>query len=263
MLSSLFRKLVNLSPKLSEILWKAFYDIAAYFFKRKTNWKFMNYGYAQPNQESISYDNLCKQLYGHLLHQIKINKTSTIVEVGCGRGGGCEYMLEYNPKNIIGLDFSSKAINFCKANYSYNNLDFLAGNAENLFLQDNSIDVLINVESSHCYGDRLKFFAEVYRCLKPGAYFLYADFMSTKHYHKRPIQLQGIGFKIITQQDITHEVLRSMDLSVAYKMSLLSKIPFEFLRRPLVDFVGLPESNIYKNFQSKESTYFSFVCQKP
>ena len=41
---------------------------------------------------------------------------------------------------------------------------------------DASFDVVINVESSHCYGHVDRFFAEVARVLRPGGWFLYTDF---------------------------------------------------------------------------------------
>ena len=48
--------------------------------------------------------------------------------------------------------------------------------AESLPLGDASVDVLVNVESSHCYGNFQKFIAEVHRVLKVGGVFLFADF---------------------------------------------------------------------------------------
>ena len=49
-----------------------------------------------------------------------------------------------------GIDFSKKAIEFCRKYYSVDGLSFAQGDAENLPLADNSVDVIINLESSHC-----------------------------------------------------------------------------------------------------------------
>jgi cyclopropane fatty-acyl-phospholipid synthase-like methyltransferase len=45
----------------------------------------------------------------------------SIVEVGCGRGGGLNYISTYlNAAKCIGVDFSETQINFCKKTYSNN-----------------------------------------------------------------------------------------------------------------------------------------------
>ncbi len=46
-------------------------------------------------------------------------------------------------------------------------------------LPDNSLDIILNVESSHCYQDQLKVFSENYRVLKPGGYLLWCDLRPT------------------------------------------------------------------------------------
>src|SRR5690606_38010974 len=101
---------------------------------------------------------------------------------------------------------------------------------------DHSFDIIINIESSHCYGDRAAFFKEVARTLKPSGYFLYADFMGRIHYPKRPAQLAACGLPVSSEQEITQQVLKSMDLSTTYKEGLLNKPLIKFFRKPLSDF---------------------------
>ncbi|WP_304065652.1 class I SAM-dependent methyltransferase [Pedobacter glucosidilyticus] len=263
MFSKIFRKLVDISPNLSLKLWQFFYNIVAIRFSKLSAWKYMNYGFSdQTNLSPESYEDLSANLYKHLFNKVDFSGKDSL-EVGCGRGGGCDLLLDYHPKSITGLDFSAKGIKFCQKTYHEKPLTFVAGNAEDIPFQDHSFDVVINVESSHCYGNRIKFFEEVYRVLRPGGYFLYADFMGTVHYHKRPIQLVNVGFTIQDEQDITANVLRSMDKSANYKIEMVEKnVPKPF-RKAINDFVGVPGSNIYDNFSSKKSTYFSFICIKP
>ena len=263
MLSTLFRKLVDLSPKLSIISWKIFYQLTAFFFKRKVSWKFMNYGYASENSESSDYDVLSGNLYQHLLDQAKFTTETDALEVGCGRGGGSELLLQYHPKSVTGIDFSKNVIKFCRNNYKDSRLKFEVGNAESLPFKDSSFDIIINIESSHCYGDRVAFFKEVARVLKPSGYFLYADFMGRIHYPKRPAQLIASGLEVLSANEITPQVLKSMDLSKDYKEALLKKITLKRLRKSLADFAGLPGSTIYNSFASGETIYFSMVCKKP
>jgi ubiquinone/menaquinone biosynthesis C-methylase UbiE len=262
MFSKLFRGFVDLSPKLSLTIWKYFYELTALLFKRMASWKFMNYGYAGEGNTLTDYETLCGNLYRHLFDQVKFNGKMEVLEVGSGRGGGCELLLEYNPGSVTGIDFSKNVIKFCHKNYSDPRLKFVAGNAESLPFEDNIFDVIVNVESSHCYGNRAAFFQEVVRTLKPSGYFLYADFMGRVHYPKRPAQLRECGLQIISEQEITPRVLKSMELSRPYKEALIKKMVLKPFRKSIADFAGLPGSNIYNKFASGDTIYFSMVCSK-
>lgn len=263
MLASLFRKLVDFSPNMSVKLWRFFYEIAARYFRNMKEWKYMNYGFATPGEnKSDNLNTLSENLYNHLFMQADL-RDKAILEVGCGRGGGCELALNYQPKSVTGLDFSAQVIHFCKKFYLQPALHFVAGNAEDLPFEQESFDVVVNLESSHCYGNRIKFFEEVFDKLKPGGFFLYADFMGTEHLPKRPKQLADAGFNVGEIKDITPNVLEAMRLSTPFKEEIINKrVPKPF-RKPIHDFAGLPGSDIFNNFSSGKITYFAIVCQKP
>lgn len=262
MFSKLFRDLVDLSPKLSLTTWKYFYELTALLFRKMSGWKFMNYGFAGPENVAIDYNALCENLYRHLLDQAKFDKETHALEIGSGRGGGCELLLEYKPASVTGIDFSKNAIEFCHKNYHDPRLKFVAGNAESLPFEDNSFDVILNIESSHCYGKRADFFKEVARTLRPSGYFLYADFMGRIHYPKRPAQLEEYGLIVLSEQEITTQVLKSMKLSHPYKEALLKKMVLKPFRKSIADFIGLHGSNIYNKFASGDVIYFSIICCK-
>ena len=116
----------------------------------------MNYGYydealnvkLEPSDEIERYP---IQLYEHLCSKINLNNLK-VLEVGSGRGGGASYIARYHkPKIIYGIDLSSKAIDLCKDTHNEENLEFLVGDSANIPFDNDSFDVVINVESSHCY----------------------------------------------------------------------------------------------------------------
>lgn len=262
MIAKTFRKLADASPNLSLRLWQIFYNSLAFLFNKFSQLKFMNYGFSEIDNIDIKdFGILSQNLYHHLFSQIDI-KGKEILEVGCGRGGGCEMALKFHPKNIIGVDFSPNLIRFCNNNYKQENLSFIKGNAEELPFPIDSFDVVINVESSHCYGNRANFFSEVNRVLRPGGYFLYADFMGRVHYYKRPLQLQNAGLSVISEQDITPNVIHSMELSADYKREMIRNKVFKPFRNAINDFVGIPGSNIFNKFKERETIYFAIVCKK-
>jgi len=57
---------------------------------------------------------------------------------------------------------------------------FFKGDSENLSenpnLSDVTFDIIINIESSHCYGNFPKFIAGVEKLLKPDGLFVITDF---------------------------------------------------------------------------------------
>jgi ubiquinone/menaquinone biosynthesis C-methylase UbiE len=262
MFAKVFRDLVDFSPKFSLKLWQIFYEYLASRFKKSTDWKYMNYGYAEITQtESVDFNVLSEHLYRHLFDMTEL-AGKYIMEVGCGRGGGCEILLPYKPASVTGLDFSENVIAFCQQTYKQENLKFVAGNAEALPFADSSFDVIINVESSHCYGNRVDFFKEVARTLKPCGYFLYADFMGRIHYHKRPVQLAACGLTVLNEKDITPNVLKALELSTPFKQALIKKNVIKPFRKSINDFVGTPGSNIYNRFANGDTVYFSILCRK-
>lgn len=69
-----------------------------------------------------------------------------VLEIGSGRGGGCNYIKRYfNPRKITGLDIATNAINFSKQNYLQKGLYYKQGNAEALPFEGGYFDVVINV----------------------------------------------------------------------------------------------------------------------
>ena len=124
-----------------------------------------------------------------------------ILEVGSGRGGGAVYLSKHlEPRSYLGIDLSSKAIRFCQERHSCKGLTFGQGNAENLAIPDQSFDVVINVESSHCYPRMSRFLEEVYRVLRPKGYLLLADLRRNEGVARLQRHLKESGLLEISQE---------------------------------------------------------------
>jgi ubiquinone/menaquinone biosynthesis C-methylase UbiE len=89
-------------------------------------------------------------------------------------------MRTLRPAAYTGLDLNPAGIAFCRKKHNLPGLDFVQGDAENLPFDDQSFDVVLNVEASHCYPRFPRFLAEVVRVLRRGGYFLYADMRPCK-----------------------------------------------------------------------------------
>jgi len=230
---------------------------------------FMNYGYHDINQqiaidEHDEKNRFSIQLYHHLASEVEI-KNKKIVEIGCGRGGGLSYIAKkFLPQSAIGIDVCGKAISFCNHYYSgEKKLIFIKSNAQKLPLENNSCDIVINVESSHRYNNMKAFLHETYRILRPGGYFLFTDFRHSNKVKEIKKLLKMCKFTILKERYINNEVVGALDLDDQRKRNLIKKLAPKFLQKIAFNFAALNGSDTYNKFISNQFVYFSYVLKKP
>lgn len=156
--------------------------IYPYFTRRMSaDVVFLNVGYEEDPPMAIPLDAAdetfrpCIQLYHRVATQVDL-EGKTVLEVGCGHGGGASYLTRtLRPASYTGLDLNSAGIDFCRRRHMVPGLDFVQGNAEELPFPDRSFDAVINLESSLFYAHFPRFLSEVARVLGFGGHCLYAD----------------------------------------------------------------------------------------
>lgn len=227
---------------------------------------FMNYGYTadnlnvtlKPEDENNRYS---VQLYHHLAAEVDI-ENKDILEVGCGRGGGLSYIVKtFNPATAKGMDLDKSAVKFCKKQYQLKGLSFTQGDAQNLPFEENSRDIILNVESSHRYPEFNLFLDGVKKILRPGGYFLFTDFRFDKDIEKFKKQLKESGLKIIKEEVITKKVVKALELDDQRKRNLVKKLVPGFISKVALNFAGTIGSETYNKFNSGGYTYFSYILQ--
>lgn len=108
-----------------------------------------------------------------------ISKNDKILDIGCGAGRTTINLYKEGYKNIIGLDLSSKLIEYANNYVNKNNLDinFINGDATKLGFEDNTFDVVIfSFNGMQCIPgkhNRDSVLKEVYRVLKPGGLYIF------------------------------------------------------------------------------------------
>jgi ubiquinone/menaquinone biosynthesis C-methylase UbiE len=228
---------------------------------------FMNYGYDDTDQiirldahdESNRYS---VQLYHHITSNVDITNKD-ICEIGCGRGGGLEYVTRlFSPASAIGIDLDKTAIAFSNRYYAIKGLSFLQGDAQKIKLDNSSFDVVINVESSHRYPDMNLFLKEVYRILRPDGYFLFADFRNDFEIPILHKQLRSSGMPILKEEFINRQVVNALKLDDDRKRKLVRKLTPVFLHKVALNFAGTVGSETYNRFVSGEYVYFSYILKK-
>lgn len=228
---------------------------------------FMNYGYAKKDHkiklnEQDKKNRYSAQLYDFVATGVDI-KGKDVLEVGCGRGGGISYIQRYlTPKSVTGLDLNRKAIEFCKRNYANQSINFVQGNAEELPFEDNSFDVVINVESSHRYNQMEKFLNEVYRVLKPGGHVLFADFRPDNELDMLKQQFENSNFKRLRDEVITPNVLEALDLMSEERVELIKKLSPKIFHGLGKQFAATEGTPTYNKFASQRFEYLYHVHEK-
>lgn len=228
---------------------------------------FMNYGYAgkdhtllldklhEPNRYSI-------QLYHHLAQQVEI-KDKNILEIGCGRGGGLSYITRnFSPASAKGIDLVKKAVSFSNRHHKLDGLSFAQGDAQKLNFENNSFDVVINVESSHRYPAMSSFLKEVSRILRPDGHFLFTDFRYSHEMDDLKKELDSTGFSVLNERCINHEVVEALRLDDERKRKLVNKLAPKFLHKTALNFAGAIGSETYNQFATRKYIYFSYVMKK-
>lgn len=232
----------------------------------------MNYGFATDKKINLNPEDEAEryplQLYNHVATgDGKVDlRGLDILEVGSGRGGGASYIARYlKPRIITGMDLSQSATQFCKQHYkNTGNLAFINGDAEAIPFPDNSLDAVINVESSHCYPNFENFVTEVKRILKPGGYFLFTDFRKATETDIFNKTFEKKGFLNLHEQDISRMIVASLTADNNRRLELIrkKKLPW-FIRMPLKDFAGCENSITYKAYAKGRRKYMYFILQKP
>lgn len=129
-----------------------------------------NCGYAAvPGKES--FDDHQRSLVWQLLSETRIGPTSTVLDVGCGIGGPTRWIHErYGPARLIGIEYCASSAFAAAAQWNGHpdRPRFLQGDAQQLPIGDETVDVVFNLESALHYANKDAFLRECFRVLKPG-----------------------------------------------------------------------------------------------
>lgn len=102
-----------------------------------------NDSYSLPKLREKKANKKCKKLF----ETIPIEKDWSVVDLGCGGGYISNKIYEMSGSmQIIGIDFSSKAIELAKRNCKNKPIKFMTNNATSIDIESNSIDMVV------CFG---------------------------------------------------------------------------------------------------------------
>jgi SAM-dependent methyltransferase len=264
---SLLERLLSIGPA-RKALWRIWYPFLTRRL-RNEDVLFLNYAFETDPPVGLRLDagdepnRACIQLYHHVVAQADLVDRE-VLEVSCGHGGGASWITRtMQPASYTGLDLNPSGIRFCQQRHrGVDRLAFVHGDAQRLPFADHSIDVVINVEASHCYPDFRAFLTEVARVLRPGGHFLYADFRFREEVPAWEKALDEAPLQQLGMRDIGGEVLRGMEVNAERSGELISRHLPGFLQPLGRDFAGLPGSRVYEALKSGEVSYRSGSFRK-
>ena len=204
-----------------------------------------------------------------LMNLGELKSSDTILDCGCGIGGSSIYLAKKLGCKVTGITLSAKQVSKAKELAKSESVERLVSFHEQNYLAtsfaDNSFDVIWAIESFGTAPDKLLFFKEMFRLLKPGGKILFADTFKPFPYTideeiDMQIMLNGWAisdilsideleklavennFKFYKRKDVTKEIRKSVEK--IYWASLL----------------GMIGTKIYNLF--KKASYFSRIHYK-
>ena len=257
------------APNLRRWLWKMLYQVLAARYN-DADWAFMNYGFASLDPQatplclasSDENDRSAIQLYHHVAASVDL-RGRDVLEVGCGRGGGASYVARYlRPRSTVGVDFSHEAIAHCRQHRTAPELSFAYGDAEALPFSDGQFDVMINIESSHCYGSMERFLSEAYRILRPSGLLLFADLRFNDGVARLRDQLRSSRFQLFEEHTITRNVVEALDRDHERKLAIIGRNVPALFRRHFSRFAGMKGTRTYEMLRDGRGEYLCCTLHK-
>ncbi|MEM7678086.1 MAG: class I SAM-dependent methyltransferase, partial [Myxococcota bacterium] len=264
---------LSLRIKTSKNLWRRWYNLLSQLTQLIFGeLRFMNYGYLGeqepplPLTEEERPDARQARMYqlAATLGDKQSTKDLRILEVGSGRGGGAAWMARHlNAAEVVGVDFSPSNVAACQDHFGdISSLSFKVGDAEALPFSDDSFDLVVNVESSHCYPNFPAFLREARRVLRSDGVLAMVDFRLADRLNAWDEDIASGPMKLMQREDITASVLRALDADHNRKVETIESSGAPGMLIPMLkQFTGCRGSGIYNSFVDKGRTYLFFCLR--
>ncbi|MFT7612147.1 MAG: SAM-dependent methyltransferase [Parvicellaceae bacterium] len=252
---------------ITRLFLKLFYNLAGcYSSAVKSPRRFMNLGFHSTKnhlklKDADLKDESFIRLYSELVRNLNMEGKS-VLEVGCGRGGGCYIFSEYlGAARIFGIDLSLANIKLANQLNVHKNITFNEGNATKFTFEKEKFDFIVNLESSHCYHSKEDFFNRVYTALQDNGTFAYADLINANKVEKTEAQLLGAGFTILQKREFTSSVVDSIEINSAKQSPFITKFPW-LIPRFIKNINVVKGSDVHLKLQSKSVVYNCYTLVK-
>ena len=221
-----------------------------------------------------------KNMTDYCVKKVENLEGKKVLEIGCGNGIQAIYIMrKYKPAEIVGIDLNYDNIRIAKEEllkHGIKNIKFLIGDAQKLAeIDDDSIDIVLNIESAFHYPEKDKFIKQIYRVLKPGGEFVIADIIQKQegkrkngfwkrrmHFHhisesdyRKLIEEANLKLKLV--EDVTDHVIESFYRCIEwFKRSKIIESVFTRIWATIM-------LRLNAHLLKKKQSYFIFTGTKP
>ena len=241
-----------------------FYDAIA---RRNPALAFMNYGYVDAGTAAgeMAPDDLVaasRRLYEAVLPAS--GPLGSVLEVGCGRGAGAAFVLGSRPvASYLGLDLSSENIRMCRRRPRLHPAaEFAVADARRLPVHAAAFDTVFSVEAAQHFEDRLLFYREVARALRPGGRFYLASIWRPAEVES-PAAMEACGFVIAERADISSNVVGSLSRSSGLRRQIVESLQLPERYTPLLmSWAGVAGHAAFEGLSSGQLVYLRFILER-
>lgn len=180
----------------------------------------MHTGYFDTTEKTLVQ--ACEDMNVHLAQTAHITPGTTILNIGCGRGGTDCFLVEKYNVNAIGLDISTRQLEEAKVQAHEKGLDtkikYIQGSMTDLPVADASVDyVWIQESLFHCHKKEAAI-KEFYRVLKPGGIVILEDTVLLEN-SARPEVMAVFGERVHINEILTPDDYQTMFTHHQFKIS--------------------------------------------
>jgi cyclopropane fatty-acyl-phospholipid synthase-like methyltransferase len=218
---------------------KEYYTHTQFEYGLIWNWKLkttpaLHFGYY--DDEATNHKEAIVRANEVLAEFAGIKKGSRIVDAGCGLGHASEWLSKHYAARVTGITIVPKQVETIQKRlqkHPVERVDFLVADYLKMPFANNTLDVVWAFESACHANNKLDFYKEAFRVLKPGGKLVMAEYLRTNRpmdesretmlkeiFHSWAIpdldtlgehsdQAAKAGFKSFKSNDVTGNVIRS------------------------------------------------------
>lgn len=226
-----------------------FYDLST----ELARWGWHESFHFAPLKEGESLNDAILRHERSMMDKLHLDSTKTVLDVGCGIGGPMRHVVRATGARVRGININEHQIKLGQELNQAANLDHLADCVQCDFMdmgvfEPNSFDATYAIESTAHAPNKVGAYEQIFRVLKPGAYFwgqetiLTSEFRADNTEHQKikdrlmgtmalyeigsiseiRVALETVGFKVVECEDLG----RPSPNSVPWYMPLTGKGQF-------------------------------------
>lgn len=190
------------------------------------------------------------------VYRLKINKVGPFIkgkkciDFGCGHGNFANALLEVGASYVLGIDYGKDSISYCRKateRLKNRNIEFDLKTVYDTGMEDGSFDFAVQNGVFHHVDNEDRAYGEVYRVLKPGAWF----WVYTDGENSIQSEIQDSAARILSKYSFfeVSKILDTMGLSIGKRYHIGDSLQATYRHSNLEDMVTRLEGYGFGNYR--------------